>query len=249
MSVLDVEQRGGVRRLRMNRPERLNALNGELLTALRRELEAAMDDDATAVVVLSGAGRAFSAGADVKEAGHGQGESRRRHAPTDMGDARRQAENWLSLWTLPKPIIGQVHGYCLGMANELLGCADIVVCGESARFGFPEMREVALFTTIGFWPDRIGLQRTKELTFTGRLVEGDEAPRIGLALECVPDDRLEARVDELAASIAEVGPDRLAVVKAAINGWAEARGVRGAALRGGDFHAIYHQASAPIPTS
>jgi enoyl-CoA hydratase len=248
MSVLSIEQRGDVRRLCLNRPERLNALNEELLTALRRELEMAMNDSDTAVVVLSGAGRAFSAGVDVKEAAPGAGDVRRRLAPRDMGDARRQAENWLSLWALPKPIIAQVHGYCLGMANEVLGCADLVVCGESARFGFPEMRRVALFTTLGFWPDRIGLQRTKELAFTGRLVEGKEAAQIGLALECVPDDQLPARVDELAASIAEVGADRLAVVKAAINGWAEARGVRDAAMRGGDFHAIYHQASESIPT-
>lgn len=247
--MLDVEQHGGVRRLRLNRPERLNALSRDLLRTLREELEGAMADDDTAVVVLSGAGRGFSAGADIKEAAHDDGAARRRLAPTDMGDARRQAEDWLRLWTLPKPIIAQVHGYCLGLANELVGCADLVVCAESARFGFPEMRQVALFTTLGFWPDRIGIQRTKELAFTGRLVEGEEAVRIGLALECVPDDRLEDRVDELAASIAEVGPERLAVVKAAVNGWAEARGVRTAALRGGDFHAIYHQASEAVPRS
>jgi enoyl-CoA hydratase len=249
MTVLEIDQHDGVRRLRLNRPDRLNALNGELLAALRAELDAAMADDATAVVVLSGAGRAFSAGADVKDTAHGAGdaETRRRAAPKDMGDARRQAENWLSLWTLPKPVIAQVHGYCLGLANELVGCADIVICGQSAQFGFPEMREVALFTTLGFWPDRVGLQRAKELMFTGRLVAGPEAAELGLALECVPDVRLEARVDELAASIAGVGPDRLAVVKAAVNGWAEARGVRNAVLRGGDFHAIFHQASNPIP--
>jgi len=120
------------------------------------------------------------------------------------------------------------------------------VCGTSSRFGFPEMRQVALFPTLGFWPDRIGIQRTKELAFTGRLVEGPEAVELGLAMECVPDETLEARVDELAASIAEVDANRLSVVKAAINGWAEARGVRAAALRGSDFHAIYHQSSAPI---
>lgn len=245
--MLEIEQHGAVRRLRLNRPERRNALSSELMGRLRDELSEAMSDDDTAVVVLSGAGAAFSAGADIKEGAHGDGDARRRVAPKDMGDARRQAENWLSLWTLPKPVIAQVHGYCLGLANELVGCADLVVAGESAKFGFPEMRQIALFTTLGFWPDRVGLQRAKELMFTGRLVSGDEAVRIGLAMECVPDDQLEARVDELAASIAEVGPDRLAVVKAAVNGWAEARGVRTAVLRGGDFHAIYHQASAPIP--
>lgn len=248
MSMLEVEQQGAVRRLRLNRPESLNALSTGLLRRLREELESAMADRATAVVVISGNGRSFSAGADVKESAHtgGEAEADRRDAPKDMALARQQVERWLSLWTLPKPIIGQVHGHCLGLANELIGCCDLVVCGRSARFGMPELRQVALFTTLGFWPDRIGLQRAKELAFTGRLVEGPEAVELGLAIECVPDDELDARVDELAASIAEVGPDRLAVVKAAINGWGEAKGVRTAALRGGDYHAIYHQASAPI---
>ena len=135
-----------------------------------------------------------------------------------MAATRVAVEDWLSLWSLPKPIIAQVHGYCLGLANELVGCCDLVVCGTSSRFGFPEMRQVALFPTLGFWPDRIGIQRTKELAFTGRLVEGPEAVALGLAMECVPDETLEARVDELAASIAEVDADRLSVVKAAIKG-------------------------------
>jgi enoyl-CoA hydratase/carnithine racemase len=245
MSILEVEQRARVRRLRLNRPEKLNALSSALLQTLRNELRAAMDDEDTAVVVVSGTGRAFSAGADVKEAGQSDATTRRHDAPKDMVSARRQVDDWLAIWSLPKPIIAQVHGYCLGMANELIGCCDLVVCSASTRFGFPEMRDVALFTTLGFWPDRIGIQRTKELAFTGRLVEGPEAVALGLAMECVPDAELEARVDELAARIAEVDANRLAVVKSAINGWAEARGVRAAALRGGDYHALFHQAGSP----
>ena len=246
MSILEVEQQGHVRRLRLNRPEKLNALSSELLRMLKAELHSAMDDEQTTVVVLSGTGRAFSAGADVKEAGHSDALSRRHQAPKDLAAARRQVEDWLALWSLPKPIIAQVHGYCLGLANELVGCCDLVVCGSSSRFGLPEMRQVALFTTLGFWPDRIGIQRTKELAFTGRLVEGPEAVELGLAVECVPDEQLEERVDTLAAQIAGVDADRLMVVKAAINGWAEARGVRGAAFRGGEYHAIFHQCSVPV---
>jgi enoyl-CoA hydratase len=246
LSILEVAQNGGARRLRLNRPESLNALSQELLATLRQQLADAMADPGTAVVVLSGAGRCFSAGADIKEAGHSDATTRRHQAPLDMADARRQAQDWLALWSLPKPVIAQVHGYCLGLANELVGCCDLVVCGESSRFGLPEMRKIALFTTLGFWPQRIGLQRTKELAFTGRLVDGVEAVQFGLALECVPDAELEARVDDLAASMAEAGAERLSVVKAAINGWAEAAGVREAVMRGGDFHALYHQASEHI---
>jgi enoyl-CoA hydratase len=241
-----VEQRGGVRRLRLNRPERLNALSSQLLQRLRDELRSAMDDDGTAVVVLSGEGRAFSAGVDVKEAAHSTTAALRYDAPKGRRVAREQVDDWLALWSLPKPLIAQIQGYCLGQANELVGCCDLVVCGESSQFGFPEMRGIAMFPTLGFLPDRIGIQRTKELAFTGRLVGGPEAVVLGLALECVPDEQLEARVDELAASIAEVGVDRLSVLKAAVNGWAEARGIRVAASRGSEFHALYHQSNPRI---
>jgi enoyl-CoA hydratase len=245
---LEVEQKGRVRRLRLNRPEKLNALSSELIRSLETELRSAVSDDATGVVVICGAGRAFSAGADTNDAGHSAATAQRHDAPKDMIATRQRVDEWLALWSLSKPVVAQVHGYCLGLANELVGCCDLVVCGASARFGFPEMRQVALFPTLGFWPDRIGIQRTKELAFTGRLVDGVEAVQLGLALECVSDEDLEERVDTLSASIAEGDPNRLAVVKAAINGWAEARGVRTAAQRGGDMHAIYHQASVPIAT-
>ncbi len=248
MGLVDVEQQGAVRRLRLNRPDKLNALSPQLIAELEAGLREAMTDDRTAVAVLSGTGRAFSAGADVKAVQEGQGSAsasasqhRLTDTPNDMLATRRRVDEWLALWAMPKPVIAQVHGYCLGLANELVGCCDLVVCGESARFGMPEVREVALFPTLGFWPDRIGMQRTKELLFTGRLVEGPEAVQLGLALECVVDEELEGRVDELAAHIAGVDVDRLSVTKAAVNAWAEARGVRSAAARGAEFHAIYHR--------
>jgi enoyl-CoA hydratase/carnithine racemase len=239
MDVLEVEQHDRVRRVRLNRPDKLNALSPQLLNELEAELRGAMADDGTAVVVLAGVGRAFSAGADIK-AEHGI-QARLHDAPKDMVATRRRVDEWLALWSMPKPVIAQVHGYCLGLANELVGCCDLVVCGTSARFGMPEVRELALFPTLGFWPDRLGIQRTKELVLTGRLVEGGEAVELGLALECVPDEELESRVDELAAHIAAVDIDRLTLAKAAVNAWAEARGVRAAAQRGAEFHAIYHR--------
>ena len=231
MGVLEIEQRGRVRRLRLNRAEKLNVFSAQLTDELEGGLRAAMADDDTAVVVLSGAGRAFSAGHDVKsldDEPEGGGTSTRHQltdTPKDMVANRRRVDEWLALWSMPKPVIAQVHGYCLGLANELVGCCDLVVCGESAKFGMPEVRQIALFPTLGFWPDRIGMQRTKELLFTGRLVDGNEAVRLGLALECVPDADLEAHVDVLAAHVADVDIDRLTLAKAAVNAWAEARGV------------------------
>jgi enoyl-CoA hydratase len=107
----------------------------------------------------------------------------------------------------------------------------------------PEARQFALPPTLGFWPFRIGLAKTKELLFTGRFVDGREAATIGLATDVVADESLGAHVDTLAATIAAVPADRLAVVKQAANSWFEVLGLPQAALRGADYHAIYHQAS------
>jgi enoyl-CoA hydratase len=149
----------------------------------------------------------------------------------------------LHLWSTPKPLIAQVHGYCLGLAVEIAGCCDLVICGEGARFGMPEARDFALPPTLGLWPLRVGPARTKELLWTGRLVDGREAVALGLADEVVSDDDLPARALAVATHIAEVPAARLAVVKQAVNSWSEALGLREAALRGAEYHALYHQVS------
>jgi enoyl-CoA hydratase len=235
------EPAGAVLYLTLNRPSRANAMNGALLDAFDAHLEAARRDDDVHVVVVRGAGRGFSAGYDMDkpdDAGDG------RHDPlAEYRYDRSLVERWLAVWEFPKPIIAQVHGYCIGSANDIVAIADMIVCGESAQFGMPEARQFALPPTLGFWPFRIGLAKTKELLYTGRFVGGAEAAAIGLATEVVADDSLAAHVDALAATIAEVPSDRLAVVKQAANSWFEVLGLPQAALRGAEYHAIYHQAS------
>jgi len=256
------EQLGAVRRLILNRPEKLNAMDAAMTATFLTAVEDAVADPATRVVIISGAGRAFCSGAYLKPApaacgrpassppgGFDRGEASVRDAPGDMVRGRRRVGNWLDLWSMPKPLIAQVHGYCLGIANEIVGCADFVVCGEGAQFGMPEAREFGLPPTLGFWPMRIGQARTKELLWTGRLVGGREAVQIGLADRVVSDETLPAEAEAIAARIAEVPAARLAVVKQAVNSWAETAGVREAALRGAEYHALYHQVSAPTDPS
>jgi enoyl-CoA hydratase len=259
-STVLVEQLGAVRRLTLNRPEKLNAINGEMYQAIFASVDDAVADPATRVVIIAGAGRAFTAGADTKPppppdpsaskpagppprppVGYEAGEVMSKNAPLDMAFNRGRVEKWLHLWSTPKPLIVQVHGYCLGLGNEIAGCADLVVAGESARFGMPEARDFALPPTLGFWPLRIGHARTKELLWTGRLVEGKEAVEIGLADMVVSDEALASECEALATRIAEVPGARLAVVKQSVNSWAETFGVRDAALRGAEYHALYHQ--------
>jgi enoyl-CoA hydratase len=235
------EQRDRVCRITLNRPGKLNAFTPAMEEQFFQCIDDAMRDAQTRVVVISGAGRAFSSGADTSSAGSSAASIR--DAANDMTHSRGRVDRWLRLWSAPKPIIAQAHGYCLGTANELVACCDLVVCGESARFGMPEVRRFALPPTLAFWPLRIGLQRTKELLFTGRLIDGAEAVGLGMAIAVVPDAELTEHVDRLAAQIAEVDPRLLAVVKQAANTWFETVGLRGAALRGAEYHAIYHQAS------
>jgi enoyl-CoA hydratase len=234
-------QRGHVRRITLNRPDKLNAMPPPMVEDFYTAVEAAAADPETRVIVIAGAGRAFSSGADLKAAADSSAATR--DPPGDMAATRARVERWLRLWSTPTPLIAQVQGYCLGIANELVGACDLVVCGESARFGMPEVREFALPPTLGFWPIRIGLAKTKELLFTGRYMDGTEAVAAGMASSCVPDAELEATVDELADRIAQVPAALLAVIKQAANGWAETWGVHDATRRGGDYHALYHTAS------
>ncbi|HEY1467201.1 MAG TPA: enoyl-CoA hydratase-related protein [Acidimicrobiales bacterium] len=236
-----VYQVGRVRRIVLNRPDKLNAVTTAMTKRIFTEIDGAVDDDDVGVIVISGAGRAFSAGADLHEGGVDNHDVLQ--APSDMTANRAKVAEIMRLWSAPKPVIAQVHGYCIGSANDIVAIADLVVCGESARFGMPEARQFALPPTLGFWPFRIGLAKTKELLYTGRFVGGSEAAAIGLAATVVADDSLAAHVDALAATIAEVPADRLAVVKQAANSWFEILGLPQAAVRGAEYHAIYHQAS------
>ncbi|HME69617.1 MAG TPA: enoyl-CoA hydratase-related protein [Myxococcota bacterium] len=239
-SVIKVSQMGRIRRITFNRPQKLNAFTREMTEDFFSAIEDAVGDDGTHVIVLSGAGRAFSSGFDISDSSGGSDTS---DAARDMTGNRQRVGRWLDLWSCPKPLIGQVHGYCLGMANEILACCDFALCGESTRIGMPEAREFALPPTLAFWPLRIGAARAKELLFTGRLIDGMEAVALGLAIEQTPDEDLSARVDEVAAAIAEVPIDRLSVVKQAVNSWDERMGLRAAALGGAEYHALFHQSS------
>jgi enoyl-CoA hydratase len=239
------EQQGWVRRVTLDRPEKRNALDAQLEFDLFEVLDAAVRSEDTRVVVLAGAGKSFCSGADLKptrEPPSGR-QTSVRDAAGDMSRNRERIAKLLALWSAPKPLIAQVHGYCIGIGNELAACCDLIVCGESARFGMPEVRSFALPPTLAFWPMRIGLARTKELLFTGRFVDGAEAVAIGMANQVAPDDQLNSTVDTLAAHIAEVDPALLAVSKQAANAWAEDLGLRHSALGGAEYHALYHQSS------
>src|SRR5712692_6487759 len=128
----------GVRRLTLNRPEKRNALNNELRGAILDALKAADADPAVRVSILRGAGPAFSSGYDLS-ADNSVGQPY--YSPGGPGQwARHVVEGWFTIWDLAKPVIAQVHGYCLAGGSELAACCDLVYVAEDARIGYPPTR-------------------------------------------------------------------------------------------------------------
>jgi enoyl-CoA hydratase/carnithine racemase len=200
MPLVITEDRGAVRHVVLNRPEKRNAFNDELIAALGAALGAAADDPSVRCVVLRGEGPLFSSGMDLGSlAGLAA-------APERLREFRRVV---LGVWNLCeemlKPTVAQVQGACIGGALELILACDLRVIAGDALVGLPETR-VGLVPDVGGssrLPAVVGLGRAKELIMTGRLITGEDAERIGLANRAVPAEQLEeatgALVDELLA--------------------------------------------------
>jgi enoyl-CoA hydratase len=148
------------------------------------------------------------------------------------------------MWSYRKPIIAQVHGFCLAGGNELVGACDIVFAAEDARFGHPASRALGIPPTLGMWPAKVGMLRTKELLFTGDLIDGREAERIGMVNHAVPADKLDETTMAFCQRVAMTPMDALTVHKHITNRWFEIAGLRLAAQEGADFDAIYHETAA-----
>jgi enoyl-CoA hydratase len=220
--VLLTEDIGPVRRLTMNRPKALNALSGELIDALSDALDAAADDDSVRVLILRGAGRAFCSGYDLNEdAGGGAQDS-----AAWFREMRHSAAEMLKFFDHPKPIIAQVHSYCLAGGCDLMMVCDICVCSDDARFGEPEIRFGSGVVTM-VMPWILGARKAKELLFTGEdRIDAEEALRIGLVNRVVPAADLDEQTLSLAEEIAKNDPFAVSMQKRAINRMWEVQGFR-----------------------
>ncbi|MGL6279436.1 MAG: enoyl-CoA hydratase/isomerase family protein [Gaiella sp.] len=235
-----LEVRSGAAWITLDRPDKLNALDAAMVAALAERLRQAAQDDAVKVVVLRGAGRAFSAGYDLSEGGG----SEPRSADDWHEELTRDVELTLQLWALPKPTIAAVHGWCLGGALDLAIACDMVVAAESARFGVPEIRYGSGPVTL-LLPFVIGQKKANELLFTGDDVDADTAARIGLVNEVVPVDELEAAVERLVARIAPTPLPVLRLNKMALTRAYEAMGLRTAQQANLDLGAILNALDTP----
>ena len=234
------EVRGPTAWITLDRPDKLNAIDASMIEALCGRLREAADDDRVRVVVLAGAGRAFSSGYDIgEEIEHGYAD-----VETWREVLERDVTLAMELWALPKPTIAAVHGWCLGGACELAMACDMVVASEDARFGEPEIRygsgPVALLM-----PFVLGQKKTSELLFTGDWIDAAEALRVGLVNRVVAPDALAGAVEELIAKIAPTPLETLRLTKAALTRAYEAMGIRTAVAANLELSAILNSLDGP----
>jgi len=192
------------------------------------EVEAAIGravaDPAVRVIVVRGAGRAFCAGYDFGGGFHHWDEGLTTDGEWDPGkdfvgataQALSPTQKLMSVWRAPKPVIAQVHGWCVGGGSDFALCADLVIASEDARIGTPYSRMWGAYLS-GMWIYRLGLAKAKEHALTGRPLSGVEAAEVELINRAVPFERLEDEVRETALALARIPASQLAAMKLVVN--------------------------------
>jgi enoyl-CoA hydratase len=215
---------GAVATVTLNRPERLNTIVPPMPYELEAAVHRAVADKDVKVIVLRGAGRSFCAGFDFAGGFHHWDEGLTTDGQWDPGKdfavATAQSvgpvPKFMSMWRSPKPVIAQVHGWCVGGGSDMALCADLVIASEDARIGTPYSRVWGCYLT-GMWLYRLGLTKAKELALTGRALSGREAAEIELINRAVPFRELQRTVVEEAARLGSLPASQLAAMKLIVN--------------------------------
>jgi enoyl-CoA hydratase len=220
-----VEDDGAVRHLVLCRPDEYNTITLELRDELRTALDHADADPAVRVVLLRAEGPAFCSGfgLDWSTAAQATEEGRTRvwDSMADLRMIGRFAETFAKLHTISKPTIAAVHGWCIAGGTDFVLNADVIVAAESAKFGYPPARVWGVPEAPWVWVARLGLERAKRYLLTGDEISGEEAARVGMVLECVPDDELLRRATALAQRMAKLPLNQLQMLKLICNDVAE----------------------------
>ena len=228
-SPIDYQARGALAFVTLNRPERLNAINRALTASLEESIAQANRDTDVRVIILRGAGRSFCAGYDLQTAPQAEATVQDRTGGWDpVLDFRGMSENvraFMSLWESRKPVIAQVHGWCVGGGTDMALCSDLIFMAEDARIGYPPSRIWGTPTTC-MWVYRLGLEHAKRLMLTGESLDGKEAERLGLVSKAVPADRLAAEVESFAEKLATTPTNQLVMTKLLVNQAYENMGLR-----------------------
>jgi enoyl-CoA hydratase len=230
-----------VRRITMNRPEKRNALNHALRGGVIRALQEADRDPEVRVMIVRGAGSSFSSGYDLGGGNEGQ-EFPWYTAGGDGHWPRHVTQGWMSIWELAKPVIAQVHGYCLAGGSELATCCDLVYMADDAQMGYPAVRFGV--PDNHFHPWFLGMRKAMEMMLTGDSISGPEAVQRGWANASVPADQLEQKVLDVARRIAGVPADLVQLNKRVVHRQMEIMGLHTGIRLGSELCALgTHQKS------
>ena len=219
--VVQYQANGRIAHIILNRPQQLNAINHEMPAALSSAVAQANEDDKIHVIVLSGAGRAFCSGYDLKLYAETPrptwGSQEMPWDPTvDFKLMYANTQHFMSLWHSYKPVICQLHGFAVAGGSDIALCADLVFMAEDAKIGYPPARVWGCPTTA-MWIYRIGAERAKRMLLTGDLINGRDAAVMGLVAEAVPAEQLAQRVQTVAERMAGIPKNQLMMQKLMIN--------------------------------
>src|SRR5215468_9587235 len=246
MKTLRTETADGVRSIVLARPGEYNTITPELRDELAAAIDQADADPDVHVILLRADGPAFCAGygldwavpAQAAEGRHAQDAPRRVwDSVADWRMMKRFVDTYMKLWYAQKPTIAAVQGWCIGGGTDLVLCADLIVAGEGASFGYPPSRVWGTPTTA-MWVYRMGLERAKRYLLTGDEIPAPEAARIGLILETVPEGKLLEHATGFAERMARVPLNQLQMLKLLCNHTAEQMGFATSRLLGSFFDGV-----------
>ena len=217
---VEYESSNGVGRVRLNRPEKLNALSRELQDELVDCLQELDDDPSVNVITLRGNGRAFCAGYDITppatEDAQQTADYVRNNIRADIHRMKRTPNTMNAILNMSKPIIAGIHGYVIAGGTDLAMHCDIIVAADDAQVGFPPVRSMGTPPTH-MWTYMVGPQWAKWFLLTGESVSGKQAEEMGLVWKSVPAEGLDAAVDDLASTMARIPWELLAANKSIVN--------------------------------
>jgi enoyl-CoA hydratase len=224
-----------IQRLTLNRPEKRNALNNALRAAIFSALETADKDPEIKLSIIRAAGPSFSAGYDLAA---DLSVDQPYHTAGGIWPWSRQAvEGWLRMWDLAKPVIAQVHGYCLAGGSELAAACDLVYVAEDAQIGYPPTRLMSP-PDMQFHPWLLGMRRAMEMYLTGDSITGVEAVQDGFANRAFPAEKLNEEVLKIAERVALVPTDLQQINKRSVHRAMEIMGMRDALRSGTELQAL-----------
>ncbi len=199
------EAAGGVARITLNRPIVLNAINKNVTRLLDQALDRAESDDDVRAVILTGAGRAFSAGGDLWSSLY-----------PDDDPAPNSIDVMMRIWSFAKPVIAAVRGHAVGQGCELAGVCDLTVASDNAKLGEIQIRH-GFGVPVLITPFLVGQKQAKEVLLLGEVVGAQDALRMGLVNRVMPDDQLDQAADEMARKLASLPPSVVRLNKRLVN--------------------------------